>query len=431
MPATREPRWGLQAVLQLVIASVVASLLYSAFLGRSPEPDSAPPLLASIDATIRTLIPRFDRFFEGVYTLRLHDVTYGVLLWSLAALVANLLSTLLLFALCLFGWRNERARLRILTAAFALVAALLTVATAPLLYVSVIRPDGSALPIDAALASLLVNLCYLAVDTASAFDHYDNPERRFGFLSFIVSVDIPCVTVTLLFSLLALHNPFPPAFVIGTASAILAYYSVASVLLSGLNWLGTTKGARFMAHFRKNVVLAIVIGAALNGAVGTLVQLGKLPIYLDLIGTFLVGALCGLVPAMLSAALGVLLLGLTTTPIAIAYIGTAIATGAASVLLHRLGFMKTFWPTAILGFTVLGPLSTLLSVPITAYLFGGVSFAGSDAMTLFFLSMGDGLLESVFKGAIFFDALDKAIAAVAAYTIVRRVPKRIADDLRS
>jgi len=185
-----------------------------------------------------------------------------------------------------------------------------------------------------------------------------------------------------------------------------------------------------VARMKGNVLLMIAAGAALNGVIGWIVQIFKLPIYLDLAGSLIVGAMGGLIPGMLSAALGVLVLGVTTTPIALAYVGTAVLVTAAGVMLMRVGFMTSWLKTGLLGLAVLGPLSTVLSVPVTVYLFGGVTFAGSDAVTLFFVKMGDGLLEAVVKGAGLFDAADKCLTALIAYAIYRRIPENMRAELR-
>lgn len=429
-PAMSEPPWGLQAGFQFIVVCVLATLLYSALSETaSASSDQPTPVLIELDHLLRDVVRRLNRFLDGDASLRLNGLSTSVGVWSLTALIANLLSALLLLVVCLFGWQRERAKMRILVAVSASLAIMLTVVTAPLLYATAFRSDGTQLPLDAAIASLLVYLCCLVIDVAGALDFPAKSSERASYASFILAVDIPCIGVTALFSVCALYISFPADFVVGTVAALFAYYSLAFLLLSGLNWTNTTGGRKMVARMKGNVLLMIAAGAALNGVIGTIVQVFKLPIYLDIAGSFIVGAMCGLIPGMLSAALGVLVLGVTTTPIALAYVGTAVLVTAAGVMLMRYGFMTSWLKSGLIGLIILGPLSTLLSVPVTAYLFGGVTFAGSDAITLFFVKAGDGLLEAVIKGAILIDAADKCLAALIAYAIYRRIPENMRTEL--
>lgn len=428
---TPEPPWGLQAGLQFIFVCVLATLLYSALSGTSSATSGQPtPVLFELDHLLRDVVRRANKFLDGDASLQLNGLSTSVGFWSLTALVANLLNALLLLIICLFGARRERVKMRILVAMFAFLAIVLAVITAPLLYATAFWPDGTQLPLDAAIASLLIYLCCLATDVAGALDFPAKSGERASYTSFILAVDIPCIGVTALFSVCALYISFPPEFVVGTVAALFAYYSLAFLLLSGFNWANTTGGRNMVARLKGNILLMIAAGAAFNGVIGTIVQVFKLPIYLDLAGSFIVGAMCGLIPGMLSAALGVLVLGFTTTPIALAYMGSAVLVTAAGVMLMRKGFMTSWLKTGLFGLIVLGPLSTLLSVPVTVFLFGGVTFAGSDAITLFFVKMGDGLFEAVIKGAILFDAVDKSLAALIAYAIYRRIPENMRAELR-
>ncbi|WP_156374550.1 hypothetical protein [Pseudorhodoferax sp. Leaf274] len=433
VPTTKklEPPWGLQAGFQFIFVCILATLLYSALSGINSATSGQPtPVLFELDFLLRDVVRRLNKFLDGDASLRLNGLSPSVGVWSLTALIANLLSALLLLIVCLFGWQRERVKMRILVAVFASLAIVLTVATAPLLYATAFWPNEIQLPLDAAVASLLIYLCCLVTDIAGALDFPAKSGERASYISFIFAVDIPCIGVTALFSACALYISFPPEFVVGTVAALFAYYSLAFLLLSGFNWANSTGGRKMVSRMKGNVLLMIAAGAALNGVIGTIVQIFKLPIYLDLAGSFIVGAICGLIPGMLSAALGVLILGVTTTPIALAYVGSAVLVTAAGVVLMRVGFMTSWLKTGLFGAVFLGPLSTILSVPVTVYLFGGVTFAGSDAATLFFVKTGDGLLEAVVKGAILFDAADKCLAALIAYAICRRIPENMRAELR-
>jgi energy-coupling factor transport system substrate-specific component len=91
--------------------------------------------------------------------------------------------------------------------------------------------------------------------------------------------------------------------------------------------------------------------------------------------------------------------------------------------MKRFGYGERFFRTLLIGTLVLGPISSLLSVPITTYLFSGITFTGSDYVTALLRGSGMTLLSSVATGAIFFDALDKGIASLLVYFIYQRAPE--------
>lgn len=408
-------------------------LLYAALSATvSPNTNQPTPALIQLDQFVLDVVRRINLLLDRDASLRLNELTTSVRVWSLAALLANLFSAGMLLIVCVYGWRRERTKMRITVVVFAVVGGFTTALTAPLLYSTAFFADGRAILIDAAAASLLIYICCLVTDVMRALDFPAKSTARASFLAFIFAVDLPCIGVTALFSLCAIFISFPAAFVAGTVAALFAYYSVAFLLLASFNWFYTTKGGqKMMSKISGKVLLMIALGAALNGSIGTIVQFFKLPVYLDLAGSFVVAATCGLVPAIISAALGVLILGLTTTPIAIAYIGTAILVSAAAVGLVRFGFMSSWLKTVLFGLFLLGPLSTVLSVPVTVYLFGGVTLTGSDVTTLFFTKMGDGLLEAVIKGAVLFDILDKGLSAILAFLLYKIIPQNLLLDLKT
>ena len=431
-PRPLQPYWGRQALFQFISICLLTTLLYSALSsGNTPQATQPVPFLLELDEFLHDMVRRSNKFFDGDVELHLNSLNKRVQVWTLTAVLANLLSAFFVLIVCFFGWTLEHVKLRILIAVFAIASILLTLVTAPLLYSTPYRSDGTAIPIDAAVAALLIYICCLVTDVAGALDYPPRSRERTSYANFILAVDIPCIGVTAIFSTCALYISFPPAFVVGTVAALFVYYNLAFFLLSSYNWAKSPTGASMISKITGNTWLLIALGAALNGAIGTVVQIFKWPLYLDITGSLIVGAMSGLLPAVLSAALGVLILGVTTTPVALAYIGTAVLVSAAAVLLRRRGFMTRWLPTLLWGGFFLGPLSTILSVPVTVYLFGGVTFAGSDAWTLAFVTMGDTLLEAVVKGAIGWDALDKALASFMAYFIYRRIPDNLRTAYRS
>ena len=168
----------------------------------------------------------------------------------------------------------------------------------------------------------------------------------------------------------------------------------------------------------------IALGAALNVSIGYLVSVLKLPLYLDSIGTVLISVLCGWVYGLIAGLSALVILSLTVAPTVIAYAGTALVIATFSAALARTGFLKSLKAT-IIGGLVIGIAATAASVPVTTLLYGGVSLAGSDAITTVFKATGMPLWESVLLGSLLTDTVDKLITALICLSLVRSLPPRM------
>lgn len=166
------------------------------------------------------------------------------------------------------------------------------------------------------------------------------------------------------------------------------------------------------------------LGAALNVSAGYLVNMFKLPLYLDSIGTILIASLCGWVHGVCAALSSLIILSITAVPTVIAYAGTAVVIAVLSALLYRVGFLRSMRMT-IIGSIIIGLAATAASVPITTLLYGGVSLAGSDAITTFFKATGLSLWQSVILGSLITDIFDKLVSAVLCLMILRSLPVSI------
>lgn len=165
----------------------------------------------------------------------------------------------------------------------------------------------------------------------------------------------------------------------------------------------------------------IALGAALNVTAGYLVNMFKLPLYLDSIGTVLISVLCGWVYGVLVGLSSLIIMSLTAVPTVIAYAGTAVVIAVVSSLLSKFGFLKTTGAT-ILGGIVVGAAATAASVPVTTLLYRGVSLAGSDAVTTMFKAAGMSLWRSVLLGSLITDTLDKVVTALICMLLIRSLP---------
>ncbi|HTP02890.1 MAG TPA: hypothetical protein VMJ64_16060 [Anaerolineales bacterium] len=243
--------------------------------------------------------------------------------------------------------------------------------------------------------------------------------------------------------------------------------------------------------FTTRTLVLIPVAIAINIAVGTLVIYLKLPVYLDSIGTVLVGAVAGPWAGALTGALANLIWGLFTPNVApffyvaaviglmagffgrrgvfqmesprwlsvvigilffftLAYFLTAFlnrqtdATGYTTYptpgeLLSRYSivFLLAIIAGALVGWFFLrnggyaglaglatGVVAAIISAPMAAYVFGGVTGAGTDLLVAAFRASGAGILSSVMAQGAVSDPFDKMTSYMIVWLILRALPAR-------
>src|SRR5688572_7236844 len=125
---------------------------------------------------------------------------------------------------------------------------------------------------------------------------------------------------------------------------------------------------RLKQEFTTTTWVMIPVAIALNIAIGTLVTLLKIPLYLDSVGTVLVaviaGPIAGLVTGLLSNLIWALLPGPTQGWIAW-FAPVAAVIGLLAGLWARNGWFKRSWKVLVAGL-ITGFVAALLSAPISA-----------------------------------------------------------------
>lgn len=168
----------------------------------------------------------------------------------------------------------------------------------------------------------------------------------------------------------------------------------------------------------------IPVGVAVNLAVGTVVQIIKLPVFLDSIGTVLVAVLAGAVPGIITGAITVFVGGLITNPVLPWFVLTAIAIGWFSGFCSSRGYFKRLWTWAICGI-LMGVIAGIISAPVITYLFGGVTQSGSSFVVAYLISTGRTVLRSVFLAGLACDPVDKLITFIIVWGLVKGLPTNL------
>ena len=189
-------------------------------------------------------------------------------------------------------------------------------------------------------------------------------------------------------------------------------------------------------------LVAIALCAALNFAIGIIVYLVKLPIYLDSVGTILCALLlvpdrfAALVCAFLAGFIGVLLSAFinpflpwfTATVLGIALV-SAFLTGSARQTFR--GPIGTGFVGKVVGYGIItGLVAAVVSAPVVVYLFGGVTGSGSAFVVAFFLKTGQQLMSSALMAGLTAEPIDKTLQVLLAALLYRATPIEFIAMLR-
>lgn len=173
----------------------------------------------------------------------------------------------------------------------------------------------------------------------------------------------------------------------------------------------------------------LAFGIALNLAAGQITLALKIPMYLDSIGTVLVAVLCGPWSAIVSGVFSNLIASALGNPALMFFIPVMVVIGAFTGFLARAGWFRK-WYLVVAGGVLQGIIAALASAPISAYLFSGVMLAGTDFLVMYFRSMGNSLLESVFYQGLASDPVDKTVTYIIVFLIVKNFPKSLLHRFR-
>jgi energy-coupling factor transport system substrate-specific component len=184
-------------------------------------------------------------------------------------------------------------------------------------------------------------------------------------------------------------------------------------------------------------LIVIALCAALNFSIGTIVYLIKLPIYLDSIGTILCALLlasdrtAAFVCAWLAATLSLIISALVINPFIPWFAGTDVAIALTSAFITARGaatFRARPMPTPAFAARVLiygiitGVVAAVVSAPVVAYLFGGVTGSGSAFIVALFLKAGQQVLSAALLSGLTADPVDKTLQVLFAALLYHATP---------
>lgn len=176
-------------------------------------------------------------------------------------------------------------------------------------------------------------------------------------------------------------------------------------------------------------VLLIPVAIAINIVGFQLCQILRLPIFLDSIGTILVGALAGPWVGAIAGFLTNMINGIFN-PVYFAYAPTSIFVGIFAGILSSKGMLKSFWKILVSGI-VLTLVSTISSGTITAVVFGGATGGTGSILTGALLAAGNNIITSVFSVQIFQEIADKLISIFVVWIVMKGMSDRYLSKLKN
>ncbi len=176
--------------------------------------------------------------------------------------------------------------------------------------------------------------------------------------------------------------------------------------------------------FSTTTLVLIPVAIAINIAVGQLVYgVLKLPLYLDSIGTVLVGVLAGPWAGALTGLLSNLIWGLMGNVTYAPFAAVAAIIGLLAGLFAEAHWFRVWWKVLVAG-VITGLVAAFVSAPIAAYVFGGVTGGGTDVLVAAFRQAGLDVLGASMAQGTMSDPLDKAVTFMVVWGIVRALPAR-------
>lgn len=179
----------------------------------------------------------------------------------------------------------------------------------------------------------------------------------------------------------------------------------------------------------KLTLYLIPIGIAVNFIGGTIITLLKLPLYLDCIGTIVVGALCGIWPGVI-VGLITNILNSIADPTILFYAPLNMAFGVVAGILAKKGWFKNFWLTllsSIIFAFIGGGIGSIITWLVYGFDFG----SGRTALVSvpLYEALGGSKYVAQFIGETVIDLFDKVITVIVCFFILKAFPVRFLSKL--
>lgn len=182
-----------------------------------------------------------------------------------------------------------------------------------------------------------------------------------------------------------------------------------------------------MKKIDRLTIFLIPIGIAINVVGGQLAILLKLPLFLDSIGTFVVGALCGGIPGAL-VGLGCGLINAISLQTLLPYTIIGVLFGILASFLAKKNMFSSFWKAIINGI-VIAIIGTGIAVPITATIYGGFVGTGASVIVTTLMAAGWDVIPATFVSELSSELMDKLVCLIIIFFVLKSMPARFVVKL--
>ncbi len=163
------------------------------------------------------------------------------------------------------------------------------------------------------------------------------------------------------------------------------------------------------------------MGIAVNFVGGFIINLLKLPIYLDALGSMVIGALCGPIYGIITAVATGLLLAITH-PTNLYYLGNYFFVGFLSGLFGSMGYFTKWWKSVIYGL-IIGVVCGVAGSLVTVAVFG-VTKRNWPHNRILHKTFALPIPTANMISEVSTDILDKIPTALVAFLIVNSISNR-------
>ena len=178
------------------------------------------------------------------------------------------------------------------------------------------------------------------------------------------------------------------------------------------------------AQFSTKSLVLIPIAVGINLIGGTLCSALKLPLFLDMIGTIVIACLSGPWVSALCGLLTNVFLALVANPVYLPYSVVSILCGLVTGYMVKAGLFKKIWG-AVLTWLACTLTNVAAASTITICVYGGATgVTGASVLTATLIAATKDIVTSVLSSAMIENLVDKGIAFLIAFIIVKKIPKR-------
>lgn len=176
-------------------------------------------------------------------------------------------------------------------------------------------------------------------------------------------------------------------------------------------------------------ICVVALAVCINLIGGQIALMLRLPIYLDSIGTMMVGALCGPIYGMIPNLLSGIIFGMTTDIYSLYFAPVGMIVGLMCGLVWKKRSGKAWWP--VVAAVIVTVPGTIVSSLICAYLFGGITSSGSTILVQLLAKTPLGMTGSVFVVQFITDYADRLIGIILVCALLKALPKRLLQQVRA